>query len=417
MASTTAAYMIEAEEALRLVIEAAPRLDPERVPLEQAAGLRLAEDIRADRDYPPFDRAMMDGYAVRLADAGREVDVIGEVAAGSVVEQSVNNGACLEIMTGAPCPPGTEAVVQLEHVRRSRNGSRVSLPRAISRGRHIAPAGSECRAGAVVMRHGERISELAVAAIASFGVQSVMAYPRPSVAVITTGAELVAPDTDLMPAQIRDSNGPMLSALARAIGIAQLKQLHVRDHFDAVLEALGQVDRTNIVVLTGGVSAGKYDLVPDALEQWGAELVFHKVKQKPGKPLLFAHRDRDRGRQLIFGLPGNPLASHLCFHRYVTAAVRAMQGELPEPRDFTGVLAEPVKPKGGRAYFLLGRARPNPDRLTQWDIHPVAGTSSADVFTTHQANCYVHVPPTSATLPVGREVPFEWIGGASSWVT
>lgn len=414
MALTTTAHMIEAEEALRLVIEASPRLDPERMPLEQTAGLRLAEDVLADRDYPPFDRAMMDGYAVRLADAGREVDVIGEIAAGSMIEQPVKygDGACFEIMTGAPCPPGAEAVVQLEHVRRNRIAGQIVLPRAISRGRNIAPAGSECRAGAVVMRRGARITELAIAAMASFGTQSVAAHPRPSLAVITTGAELVAPDTELLPAQIRDSNGPMLNAMARAIGIVKLLRLHVRDRFDTVLKALGQVDQMNIVVLTGGVSAGKYDLVPDALEQWGAELVFHKVKQKPGKPLLFARR----GRQLIFGLPGNPLSCHLCFHRYVTAAVRAMQGEPPEPRGFTGVLAEPVKPKGGRAYFLLGRAQPNPDSLPQWLIHPVAGTSSADVFTTHQANCYVHVPPASATLPVGREVPFEWIG-ASSWVT
>ena len=412
MALTTMAYMVEAEEALRLVIEASPRLEPERVPLEQAAGLRLAEDIRADRDYPPFDRAMMDGYAVRLADAGGEVNVIGEVAAGSVVEQPVQDGACFEIMTGAPCPPGAQAVVQLEHVRRNRIAGQIVLPRAISRGLNIAPAGSECRAGAVVARHGEKITELAIAAMASFGTQSVMAHPRPSLAVITTGAEFAAPGKDLQPAKIRDSNGPMLNAMARTMGLAELLRFHVRDRFDDVLKALGQVDQMNIVVLTGGVSAGKYDLVPDALERWGAELVFHKVKQKPGKPLLFARR----GRQLIFGLPGNPLSCHLCFHRYVTAAVRAMQGEPPEPRDLTGVLAEPVKPKGGRAYFLLGRARPNPGSLPHWRIHPVAGKSSADVFTTHQANCYVHVPPASATLPVGREVPFEWIG-ASSWVT
>ena len=403
--STPVRRMMEPNEALRLVLESATPLPPQCVPLEEACGLQLAGEIRADRDYPPLPRAMMDGYAVRAADAGKMVVVVGEVTAGQIVETEVTERHCLEIMTGAACPAGTEAVVQKEHVHR--DGHRVTLPKAIRVGQHIAPQGSECRTGQLVLGPGETITPLATAVMASFGMEAVPVTPRPSLAVITTGGELVPPHTDPAPQQIRDSNGPMLLAMARSMGLNRLPHLHAEDRLEAILHVLEQVATVNVIVLTGGVSVGTYDLVPLALERYGTELVFHKVRQKPGKPLLLARKDS----QLVFGLPGNPLASHLCFHRYVAAAIRGMQHKPPVPAPVSGTLTDPVHPRRGRTFFVPACAQPAAG-ARQWLIRPLPAVSSADVFASCRANSYVQVPPGGAKIPAGEMLAFQWIGGA-----
>lgn len=399
-----AGAMIDPDEALRLVLEAAAPLAARDVPLGEACGLRLAQEVRADRDYPAFDRAMMDGYAVRSADGGRSVAVTGEVRAGMVSPVSVVEGRCLEIMTGAPCPAGADAVVPKEHVRR--DGDRVMLPRAIAPGQHIAPKGSECPADRVVLVPGQTVTPLAAAVMASFGLRSVRVVPRPSLGIITTGSELVPAEAEPGPAQIRDSNGPMLSAMTVDLGLARPLHLHADDRPDAIVHALGTLAERDIVLLTGGVSVGNYDLVPDALRSYGAEVVFHKVRQKPGKPLLLARR----GRQLVFGLPGNPLASHLCFHRYATAAAAKMAGSRNVRQLMTGELTEPVPPKPGRTHFVpaVGAFVAGAGR---WRVRPTPGLSSADIFGSCPANCYLHVPPGSATIAVGESLAFSWIAG------
>jgi len=285
---TPAPTMIDPDEALRLVLEAAVPREPRRVPLVDACGLRLAETIRADRAYPPFDRAMMDGYAVAAADAGSTVEVRGEVAAGDVPGGRVEPGRCVQIMTGAPCPPGTEAVVPREETRR--DGGRVTLPRNIQAGQHVAPEGSDCAAGSVILKAGDRVTPLAVAVLASLGRETVVAVPPLSLAVITTGAELVPVGQPVRPGQIRDSNGPMLAAMARDLGIPAPRHLHADDRLATIVHALEETADRDVVLLSGGVSAGNYDLVPHALARHGAEIVFHKVTQKPGKPMLFARR-------------------------------------------------------------------------------------------------------------------------------
>jgi len=396
---------VSPEEALDLVVAAAGPRPPQEVPLAEACGRRLAQAIAPDRPYPPFPRAMMDGYAVRLADAGTAVEVTGEVAAGQAAEKTVLPGQCLEIMTGAACPPGTEAVVQKEHVHRE--GRRVRLPATIPAGSHIAPRGSECAAGSPVLLPGDRITPLSVAVIASFGLTSVRVLPRPSLAVITTGAELVRPGDHPTACQIRDSNGPMLAALATEAGLPRPDPLHVDDRLEAIREALEQTAEQDIIVLSGGVSAGTYDLVPQAVQEYGAEIVFHKVNQKPGKPLLFARK----GRQLLFGLPGNPLACHLGFSRYVAAAARRIAGE-PAAAPLVGRLTAPVFGKGPRTFFCLARASRSPESPDAWRVAPLAGVSSADIFTPCAANSYVMIAPGTAEIPAGEPVAFEWIPGA-----
>lgn len=390
--------MLSPDDALATVIAAAKPIAPRSFATLDALGLVLAEPVCADRDYPPFSRAMMDGYAVRLADAGRQVRVVAELAAGETATADVREGSCMEIMTGASCPLGTEAVVPKEFAHREEN--HVLLPTSIPRGEHIACPGSECRLGQEVLGRGTVISPLAVATLASFGLQSVSAVPRPSLAVIVTGSEIVSCGTTPGAVQVRDSNGPMLAALAAELGVRVALHLTVPDQMDAITAALTTASSCDLVCITGGVSVGTYDLVPLAIQEHGAEVIFHKIAQKPGKPMLLA---RINGR-LIFGLSGNPLGCHWCFHRYVSAAIAGMQGRPIRTSLLSGKLIEAVRSKPGRARFMPGWAE---WQAGHWRLKPLPGVSSADIFTTAAANCYLHVPGDRGTLEAGETVSFS----------
>lgn len=401
---TQRSSLIPPDEALRVVLQTTPPAAPRVVPLLTAVGLRLAEDVRADRDYPPFDRAMMDGYAVRLADAGGAVRAAGQIAAGQAAAAVLTPGTCFEIMTGAACPEGTQAVVPKELA--ARHGDSVQLPPDLHDGQHLAPRGAECRAGSVVLRAGDVLTPLAIGVLASVGRQAVLAVPAPSLGILTTGGELTAAGQSPGPAQIRDSSGPLLAAMAALCGAGPARVLHASDDVAAIVAGLESLHDCDLVVLTGGVSMGRYDLVPDSFRQIGAELIFHKVSQKPGKPLLFARRDT----QLLFGLPGNPLAAHLCFHRYVAAAIRRRGGHAPAASERRqGRLAAAVRRGDSRTWFVLGRAERASGAAGDWNLQPLPGCSSADLFSTSQANCYLEVPPGETLLAAGEAVAFEWL--------
>jgi molybdopterin molybdotransferase len=284
----------------------------------------------------------------------------------------------------------------------------VILPDRITPGEHVTPQGSECQTGELVLKPGDTITPLAVAVIASLGRTNVLLRRRPSLAVITTGSELVPPGGQPGPGQIRDSNGPMLVSMARDMGIEDPAHLHVADSREEILHALAEVAEHDVVLLTGGVSMGNYDFVPETLDAYGAKLVFHKVAQKPGKPLLLAKK----GPQLLFGLPGNPLACHLCFHRYVSAAIRVSEGKPPVAPSFSGQLEEPVRPRKVRTYFVPGWAERPAGAGEVWPVHPLPGVSSADVFTPCRANCYLEVPPGEEPVAAGQFLRLTWIGSA-----
>ena len=401
--------MIDPDEALRLVLDAADPLPARRMRLQEAVGLWLAEDVVSSEDHPPFDRAMMDGYAVCLSDAGRTVVVVGEVTAGKEPDTPVQPGRCVEIMTGAACPPGTEAVIPKEQVQRQ--GNDVALPPEIQPNANMVFRGTECREGAVVLRSGDRLTSLAAGVLAATGCIQPLVIPRPRLAIITTGAELQSSKPKTSFAHIRDSNGPMLTAAGRLLRLDRLTHRQADDQMSALLEALNQEAEADILVITGGVSAGKYDLVPQALEEYGAQTVFHKVTQKPGKPMLFAHKNS----QLVFGLPGNPLAVHLCFHRYVVAAIRRMTGEAAQPRPLEGCLDEAVRGDAKRTLFLPGIATRDERAPNRWRLQPLFGFSSADLFTPSQANGYIRIPPGSAGFQQEQIVDFHLIE-APQWM-
>ena len=402
---------MDPDRALELVVEHTPTGMLREVSPENAFGLVLAEDIVADRDYPPFTRAMMDGYAVRVADAGRHATVCGIVAAGQdpqALGWKVEGGRAVEITTGALCPPGTEAVVMHEEV--DGDSRTVRLPQIIRAGQHIAPQGSDCVARTVVLRAGQELTALGIAVLASFGRRQVRVLAPPSLAIIVTGDELVSNDGFVGVAEIRDANGPMLIAQARALGLhAALDR--ARDSVEAMGEALAHASEADIVILSGGVSAGRYDLVPQALLGFNAEVLFHGVAQRPGKPMLFA---RKRG-QLLFGLPGNPLGSHFCFQRYVTASVRKWLGLPALHAGGTARLATALDGLSERTLFQPARVERESrcaDGSEGWRAIPARTRSSADVFSAAMANAYLRLPPGERSVPAGTEVGFAWIGGA-----
>jgi len=397
--------MISPDEALELVLKEAKPLLAERRPILEAYGCILDEPICADRDQPPFDRAMMDGYAVPEGAAGKKLTVVDLVPAGQVATSNLIEGHCVEIMTGAPCPECTEAVVPKEHVKVDEN--EVDFPKLIVPGQHIVTRGSECRSGEVVIKADTRIDALAVAVLSSFGKESVSVISSPSLAIITTGAEVVPPESLPGPSQIRDGNGPMLCAMAESLGVGRPECAHAFDQMDSIIDNLKRFADHDLLILTGGVSVGRFDLVPEALKQQGAEVIFHRVRQKPGKPLLFARR----GDQLIFGLPGNPLACHFCFHRYVAPTVRRMQGHNPDRVISRGRLAESIQPRRGRAHFVLGKVGEVADSDGVTSIRPMPGKSSGDVFYAVAPNCYLKIPAGSEVIPAGELIDFTWLDG------
>lgn len=401
--------MLTPDQALQTILERGETLAARRVPLHQAVGRRLAETIQADRDYPPFDRAMMDGYAICPSDAGPSMEfrVVGQLAAGEVGLAEVRPSECIEIMTGAACPPGTQAVIPFEVV--DREGTTVRVREAWKPQQNIVRQGSECAAHCVLHQPGDLVTPLCVAILATIGRTEVRVIPAPRIAVLTTGGELASADQSLGPAQIRDSNGPMVAAMCATVGVSPIQVTHVADDRRAILAALEAASDCELVILTGGVSTGKFDLVPAAIQEAGGELVFHKVSQKPGKPLLFARR----GEQILFGLPGNPLAAHFCFHRYVTTAIRRMTGH-PRPRlqGTAGILTSPLRANESRTWFVLAHAeRSRPDAET-WRLTPLPGHSSADIFGPRLANCYLEVPPGDGMRQAGESLTFEWLAEA-----
>lgn len=394
--------LTDPDVALQQVLDRVPAPRPVELSLAEALGRTLVEPVRASSDQPPFAKAMMDGFAVCAADSGQWVAVVDEVAAGHRTDRPVTPGACIAIMTGAPCPEGTEAVVKVEDVER--DGDRVRLPGLVVAGQHLQAQGGFCRSGDEIIPAGTTLTSVSMAVIASMGLATVQAAAAPSVAVITTGDELGKPGEPLGSAQIYDSNGPMLLAQARLAGAGETRRLHARDTKASLAEALEEVRDADLVVLTGGVSMGRYDLVPGAIQAAGGEQVFHKVRQKPGKPIFFAVR----GAQLVFGLPGTPLGSHFGFHRFVAAAIRKLHGRDPNRERRTGTLTEGLSTHGRRTLFRLARAR---REQGGWLVDPLPWRGSSDLCGPSLSNCYLRFPPGDTALEAGDELEFELIDG------
>ncbi len=346
--------MITVDQAISIVLQRIEPLGSETIPLEHAHGRVLAEDVRADIDLPPFDRARMDGYAVRAADVVTvpvKLRVIGEIAAGAQFDRNLNAGEAIKIFTGAPVPPGADAVQKVEVTRA--NGTSVEVLESVAPGQFITPRASEIAAGEVIATPGREIGPAELAVLASFGYAQVRVGRRPRVAVISTGSELVDVTTKPDAAQIRNSNTYTIGAYAKRAGAIVDDLGTVEDTpettRDALIRAAGNRD---IVITSGGVSMGDYDLVKAALIEIGAEVFFDKVSIRPGKPTVFARRDKT----FFFGLPGNPVSTSVTFNVFARPAIRKMQGDatpvLPLVR---ARLARSLKDASSRRSYLPAR--------------------------------------------------------------
>jgi len=346
--------MITVDDAIRIVLERIEPLGSETIALEQAHGRVLAEDVRADIDLPPFDRARMDGYALRSSDvrtAPVKLRVIGEIAAGAQFDHDLNAGEAIKIFTGAPVPSGADAVQKVEVTRA--NGTSVEILESVTPGQFITPRASEIAAGEVITTPGREIGPAELAVLASFGYAQVRVGRRPRVAVISTGSELVDVARKPDAAQIRNSNTYTIGAYAERAGAIVDDLGTVEDTSEATRDALIRAaDNRDIVITSGGVSMGDYDLVKASLIEIGAEVFFDKVSIRPGKPTVFARRDKT----FFFGLPGNPVSTSVTFNVFARPAIRKMQGDAtPLLRFVRARLARSLKDASSRRSYLPAR--------------------------------------------------------------
>ncbi|MFG0333654.1 MAG: gephyrin-like molybdotransferase Glp [Maioricimonas sp. JB049] len=400
----------------RISQEVTPR-EPEERELSEAAGHVLANDVTSAVDSPPFDKALMDGYAVRFADLAEppvDLRVVDEVTAGRTPQMPVGAGEAIRIMTGAPLPDGADAVVPVEDTTFDEASQRVTITVAPGgEGANLARRGAAMRAGEPVLTAGRLLRPQEIGLLAELGQAQVSVRQRPVISVLATGDELVPYSQQPGKGQIRNSNEPMLTvqiteagATPRPLGIA-------RDDRDELAAAVRSGLEADILCLSGGVSAGKLDLVPSVLEQAGVREVFHKVAVKPGKPLWFGVLDGDRtadGRpRFIFGLPGNPVSSMVCFELFVRMAVWRLQGD-PEaaPRRLPATIVEPFQIRGDRRTFLPVRLSVTAGGL---EAIPVPWQGSFDLRATVDADGLLDVPPgdqdfhfgnCAHVIPVGR---------------
>jgi molybdopterin molybdotransferase len=408
--------MIDLADAIALVERSAAPLPPRRQRLLDACGLRLAAEVVADCDSPPWDRAMMDGFAVRSSDVASgsvetvELDVAVDLAAGDVTSLEIRPGSCARIMTGAPIPSGADAVVPVElavdGTAAVHAGGRVRLhdPR-FRAGQHVAVRGAAFRRGQAVLPVGTRLGAAAIGLAAEAGATHVVATPRVRVAILSTGSELVPPDETPVFGQTRNSNGPMVAAAVTLLGGEPIPLGIAADRPEAIRAAVAQGLAADVLVLSGGVSAGDLDLVPEIFRLCGVEKVFHKVRLKPGKPVWFGMLRRDGAPPtLVFGLPGNPASSLVCFELFVRPAVQIMAGRpqaewhLPRAR---GVLTGPAKAAADRPVYLPCRVARETDRLL---ATPLPWSGSSDLLGLAVAEGLLSLPAGGGRFEAGAEV-------------
>ncbi|MDZ4699228.1 MAG: molybdopterin molybdotransferase MoeA [Rhodothermales bacterium] len=398
--------LISVENA-RLIVLDAVRVQPvETIDFDASPGRTLAEDIVSQDDIPPFANSAMDGFALLAEDVAGGVaslEVIDDIPAGAVPSREVTRGTCARIMTGAPVPAGANAIAPVEWTEALPDG-RVRIKRAPAPGMHVRPAGQDARRGQRMMASGEVVTPPGIGMLATLGYARVAVRKAPVVAVIATGDELLHPSEPLTPGRIRNSSGYALCAQVAAAGGEPLPPLLARDTADSIRLVIQQALVADVLVFSGGVSVGDYDLVKQQLDEAGMELLFWKVKQRPGNPLAFGLL---QGKP-VFGLPGNPVSSAMCFEQYVRPALARMLGRttLTRPRH-PAILAADTAKVPGLHFFSRGVARYEADgRLTVRDTGSQASNLYSSVLA---ANCIIHLPESWAEAKAGTQVEIEWL--------
>ncbi|HTH52766.1 MAG TPA: gephyrin-like molybdotransferase Glp [Edaphobacter sp.] len=407
--------VVSFEQALEIVLQHASEVrqpEMEKVALMESLGRILAVPIRADRDQPPFDRSTRDGFAVRAveANAGTWLAVAGQVQAGQQWEDGpLKPDHAIEIMTGAPVPEGADAVVMLEHVEQSGTESkraiRLAEGRKLGEGDNIVARGSEALAGDDVLAAGTEMKAAEIALAAACGAATLEVFRRPEVAILATGDELVDVEEIPGPQQIRNSNSYGLAALVHNGGGRAVRREAVPDRRDELKQAITEARASDLIVLSGGVSMGEYDLVEEVLSSFGAEFFFTGVKMQPGKPVVFGRLPEREGRRAIyfFGLPGNPVSTQVTFACFVEPLLRALHGAATiQPRFVQATLGERVEGKPELTRVLPAYVDSN--RL-QPEVKPVVWQGSGDMAAHARANCYAILSAGHKHFDRGEVVP------------
>ena len=396
--------MISVAEAIQIVRQQTTTNSTEHVSIEHALGRVLAEDVVADTDLPPFDRAQMDGYAVRAQDV-KEVPVrlriAGESAAGRGWHHQLEEGHAVRIMTGAPVPVGADSVQQVELTTELKDGTVVELLETVETGKSIVPRGAEIKAGEVVLNAGTTINAAMLAVLAAFGYAQVPVFRKPCVAVLATGSELVAVDQKPGQDQIRDSNNYSISAYAELAGAVVERMPLTGDETSLLKEQISEAAKRNdLIVTSGGVSMGVYDVTKAALKELDAEIFFERVALRPGKPTVFA---RLPNGTLVFGLPGNPVSVSVTFNLFARTALLSMQGTAePELKRETAVLARSVKGTADRENYLPAQLTSNDDG--ELVAFPLKWGGSSDFVAFALTTALVIVPANVKAIEAGSLV-------------
>jgi molybdopterin molybdotransferase len=402
----TSGGVVSFEEALGIVLAHAADLaapTTEVLALLATDGRVLSEAVLADRDQPPFDRSTRDGFALRASDFSvGALRVAGQVRAGEQWQGgALEHGVAIEIMTGAPVPKGADAVVMIEHVERSDEAIRAGNGRTIRSGENIVPRGTEARMGETVLPVGTGIGGAEIALAAACGYSTLRVFEKPRVAIVATGDELVEVDAAPEPMQIRNSNSYGLAALvAQAGGVAERMPI-ARDERPELEKIIGRARSSDLMLLSGGVSMGEYDLVEEVLQTLGAKFFFTGVRMQPGKPVVFGRLPATGSlpAQFFFGLPGNPVSTQVTFHCFVEPLLRAMSGVATYgPRFAQATLSGDVKGKPGLIQILPARLTSN---LVRPEVRLVSWQGSGDLAANARANCYAVLPPEKEQFAAG----------------
>ncbi len=392
------ATLLTIEEALQKVFSRVRPLPAEAVRLAPAAGRVLAEDARAAVDLPSFASSAMDGFAVRAEDTPGTLPVVAQIAAGRPAARALGTGEAMAIATGGVVPPGADAVIPIEYVVQHDNS--IEIPKPVESGAHVRPHGGDLAAGDVVVRAGAVLRAAELGALAAAGLGEVVCAKRPRAAVISTGTELRSPGEPLEPGQIYEANGVMLAAALASAGAVVMPPSSAADDVQAHRAVLERGLAADVLVTSGGVSVGPHDLVRKIEAELGVVEVFWKVAVKPGKPISFGVRDGT----LVFGLPGNPVSSLVCFELFVRPAVLALQGARePAPAFSPGELAATVQRNAERDELLRARLRVDGERLL---LEPLTGQESHMIARTAAADALVLVPRGDGELAAGTTVRY-----------
>ena len=387
--------MISVQEAKRIINENVSPLATVVFSLQQATGLVLAEDVYASTDIPAFPQSSMDGYAFSFHDwqKNKKLKIAGEVAAGSNETFLLSPGNAVRIFTGAPVPAGADTVIMQEKIK-TQNGELIIEDETLQAGNSVRPKGSEIKAGALALEKGNILSPAAIGFLAGIGISAIKVYPNPSISIIITGNELQQPGQTLQHGQVYESNSFALKAILQQLHIYDVKVFYAADKPGIVSDTLNKaLEQSDVVLLTGGISVGDYDFVLQAATNCHVEKLFHKIKQRPGKPLYFGKKEN----KLVFGLPGNPSSVLTCFYQYVIPALEKLSNRKIGLQTLKVPLSKALQKNTGLTHFLKGFY----DGKT---ATPLDAQESFRLSSFAKANCLIQIDEEMTSLKEGELV-------------